>query len=110
MDAAAVAPKAGKSSSSGSELFIVFTGGLLIGLLVGLLGGLLGCLLFPDLFLVSSGSVVSFLSSRECLGALLSCAAAALSSCLITAKDALIAAAISLSSSSREYLQLFCPI
>lgn len=95
LDAAAVAPNAGKSSSSpGFVLFMVLTGGLLdIG---------------PVLCLGSSGSALSVRSSRQCLGALLSCTAP-LSSCLRMAIDALIAAATSLSSSSREYLQLFCP-
>lgn len=96
MDGAAVAPKAGKSSSSGLLLFIVLTGGLLVGLM------------FPVLCLGSSGSVLSGLSSLQCLGALLSCTAP-LSSCRCMARDALLAAATSLSSSSREYLQLFCP-
>lgn len=97
MGGAAVAPKAGKSSSSpGLLLFMVLTGGLFVGLMC------------PVLCLGSSGSDLSVLSSLRCLGALLSCAAP-LSSCLRIAMDALIAAAISLSSSSREYLQLFCP-
>lgn len=98
MGGAAVAPKAGKSSSPspGLVLFIVLTGGLLIGLMC------------PVLCLGSSGSVLSVLSSLQCLGALLSCIVP-LSSCLRSAMDALIAAATSLSSSSREYLQLFCP-
>lgn len=55
--------------------------------------------MFPVLCLGSSGSILSALSSRQCLGALLSCTAA-LSSCLRIAMDALIAAATSLSSSS----------